>query len=124
MEWVEMTGRSVAEAKDAALDELGVDEVDAEFEVLEEPRQGLFGRQRGEARVRARVRPTSPRPKTDRRDRKRRSKDGANARSTTDAPAASHGEDVQPADGEATDDVGQRGDGAETAGTRAPRRSG
>jgi spoIIIJ-associated protein len=85
MEWVEMTGKTVEEAKDAALDELGVDEVDAEFEVLEEPRQGLFGRQRGEARVRARVRPTSPRPKTDRRDRRRRTKDGSNARSDSES---------------------------------------
>jgi len=63
MEWVETTGRSVEEAKDAALDQLGVDEHDAEFVVLSEPRPGLFGRMRGEARVRARVRPTRPRPK-------------------------------------------------------------
>ena len=61
MEWVEMTGRTVEEAKDLALDRLGVDEADAEFEVVEEPRPGLFGRVRGEARVRARVRPTQPR---------------------------------------------------------------
>lgn len=75
MEWVETTGRTVAEAKDAALDELGVDEADAEFEVLSEPQHGLFGRLRAEARVRARVRPTAPRAKEDRRsrDRKRRS---------------------------------------------------
>ena len=73
MEWVETTGRSIEEAKDAALDELGVDEVDAEFEILEEPRPGLFGRVRGEARVRARVRPATPRPKVERRDRRRRS---------------------------------------------------
>lgn len=72
MEWVETTGRTVEEAKDAALDELGVDEQDAEFEVLEEPKVGLFGRLRAEARVRARVQPTRPRPKDDRRDRKRR----------------------------------------------------
>ncbi len=72
MEWVETTGRTVEEAKDAALDELGVDETDAEFEVLEEPRLGLFGRIRAEARVRARVRPNRPRPKEDRRDRRRR----------------------------------------------------
>jgi spoIIIJ-associated protein len=72
MEWVETTGRTVEEAKDAALDELGVDEQDAEFEVVEEPKLGLFGRLRAEARVRARVRPTSPRPKEDRRDRRRR----------------------------------------------------
>jgi len=72
MEWVETTGKTVEEAKDAALDQLGVDEQDAEFEVLEEPRAGLFGRTRGEARVRARVRPTQPRPKVERRDRKGR----------------------------------------------------
>lgn len=70
MEWVETTGRTVEEAKDAALDQLGVDETDAEFVVLCEPRPGLFGRLRGEARVRARVMPTSPRPK---RGRSRRS---------------------------------------------------
>lgn len=72
MEWVETTGRSVEEATDAALDQLGVAEEDAEVIVLEEPRPGLFGRVRGEARVRARVRPTQPRPKEDRRDRRRR----------------------------------------------------
>ncbi|HEX2039663.1 MAG TPA: RNA-binding cell elongation regulator Jag/EloR [Acidimicrobiales bacterium] len=72
MEWVETTGRTIEEAKDAALDELGVDEQDAEFEVLEEPKVGLFGRLRSEARVRARVRPARPRPKEDRRDRRRR----------------------------------------------------
>jgi spoIIIJ-associated protein len=72
MEWVETTGRTVDEAKGRALDQLGVAEDDAEFEVLDEPRPGLFGRLRGEARVRARVRPTQPRPKLDRRDRRKR----------------------------------------------------
>ncbi|RTL06977.1 MAG: hypothetical protein EKK62_11865, partial [Acidimicrobiia bacterium] len=38
MEWVETTGKTVEEAKEAALDRLGVDEQDAEFEVIEEPR--------------------------------------------------------------------------------------
>jgi spoIIIJ-associated protein len=49
VEWVETTGRSVEEAKDAALDQLGVDEADAEFEVVAEARSGLFGRLRQEA---------------------------------------------------------------------------
>ncbi len=71
MEWIETTAKTVEEAKDLALDQLHVDEADAEFEVLEEPRPGLFGRLRGEARVRARVRPVAPRPKVDRRDRRR-----------------------------------------------------
>lgn len=67
MEWVETTGKTVEEAKDLALDQLGVDHQDAEFEVVEEPKTGLFGRVRGEARVRARIAPKSPRPKNDRR---------------------------------------------------------
>jgi spoIIIJ-associated protein len=75
VEWVETTGRSVEEAKDAALDQLGVDEQDAEFEILEEPRSGLFGRLRSEARVRARVKPKAPRPKEERR--RGRTRDGS-----------------------------------------------
>ena len=71
MEWVEVTAKTIAEAKDAALDQLGVDEADAEFEVIEPPKGGLFGRLRSEARVRARVLPTAPRPKVDRRERRR-----------------------------------------------------
>ena len=76
MEWVETTGRTLEEAKEAALDQLGVAAEDAEFDVVEEPRSGLFGRVRQEARVRARVRPTSPRPKADRRDRRRKPAEG------------------------------------------------
>lgn len=69
MEWVETTAATIEEAKNLALDQLGVADDDAEFEVLDEPKQGLFGRTRGEARVRARVRPTAPRAKTERRER-------------------------------------------------------
>ncbi len=77
MEWVETTGRTIEEAKDAALDQLGVDETDAEFVMVTEPRAGLFGRMRGEARVRARVRPTSPRPKRTRTRRQGEQREGA-----------------------------------------------
>jgi spoIIIJ-associated protein len=93
MEWVETTGRTLDEAKGAALDRLGIDEHDAEFEVLAEPRTGLFGRLRGEARVRARVRPLTPRPKSDRRDRRkggdraRRGPRGARGRTKRGTPA-------------------------------------
>src|SRR6186997_2092344 len=80
MEWVETVAKTLAEARELALDRLGVGEDDAEFEILEEPKPGLFGRVRGEARVRARVRPTAVRPKQDRRSR------GRNQR--TDKPAA------------------------------------
>lgn len=88
MEWVETTGKTVEEAKDKALDQLGVALEDAEFDVLEEPKPGLFGRLRGEARVRARVRPTQARQKVDRRDRKRqKDSDGAAKPESADAPA-------------------------------------
>ena len=76
MEWVETTGDTLEEAKNAALDQLGVAEDEAEFDVIEEPRPGLFGRTRGEARVRARVRPTTPRGKTERDRNNRRDRNG------------------------------------------------
>lgn len=79
MEWVEFTARTVDEAKELALDRLGVAADDAEFEVLSEPKPGLFGRLRGEARVRGRVRPTQARQKVDRRERRPRKSDGAEA---------------------------------------------
>lgn len=77
MDWVETTGKTLDEAKDAALDQLGVDEADAEFQILEEPKPGLFGRVRGNARVRARVRPAVPRAKDDRRRKRAKSTDKA-----------------------------------------------
>src|SRR5580658_4149566 len=67
MDWVETTGKSIEEATARALAHLGVHRDDAEVEVIEEPKAGLFGRVRGEARVRARVRPSGPRPKRSRR---------------------------------------------------------
>src|SRR3954469_12153966 len=76
MEWVEFTARTLQEAKDLALDRLGVAAEDAEFEVLSEPKPGLFGRLRGEARVRARVRPAQARQKVDRRERRPRKSEG------------------------------------------------
>ena len=69
MEWVEASGKSLPEAKEIVLDLLGVAEDDAEFVVLSEPKAGLFGRLRGEARVQARVRPVAPPPKRGRRQR-------------------------------------------------------
>ena len=89
MEWVETTGRTIEEAKDAALDRLGVDERDAEFDVVEEARSGLFGRVRQEARVRARVRPDQPRPRVDRRDRRRKSAPPAQAQESSESSSAS-----------------------------------
>lgn len=88
MEWVETTGRTLEEARDAALDMLGVDESDAEFVTLTEPRPGLFGRLRGEARVRARVMPTTPPPKRNRTRRPpQRRSSAAQSEEVTTVPA-------------------------------------
>ena len=57
---MEASGKSLPEAKEIVLDLLGVAEDDAEFVILSEPKAGLFGRVRGEARVQARVRPVAP----------------------------------------------------------------
>lgn len=99
MEWVETTGRTVEDAKEAALDQLGIDETEAEFDVLEEAKTGLFGRVRADARVRARVAPRAPRPKQERRPRKQRSgrpekaakKDSGSSSEQADTDGASSG---------------------------------
>lgn len=83
MEWVETTGKTIEEATNLALDQLGIDADDAEVEVLDEPKSGLFGRVRAEARIRARVRPTQPRPKDERR------KPRAKKAGSEEAPAVS-----------------------------------
>jgi spoIIIJ-associated protein len=83
MEWVETTGRTVDEAKKAALEQLGVGEADADLQVVSEAKFGLFGRLKEEARVRARVQPRYPRSKGDRRDRRR-------GRAAADSESGSH----------------------------------
>lgn len=127
MEWVEVTAKTVEEAKEEALDQLGVDESEAEFEVLQEPKAGLFGRLRSEARVRARVQPTAVRPKIDRGSRRRGRKDRPddNRPSGSDAPADSAGAAGiagAPAAALAVGGARSRNGGARSA-TSSPRRS-
>lgn len=105
MEWVETTGRTIEDAKEAALDELGVDEADAEFEILSEPKLGLFGRLRNEGRVRARVRPTAPRAKTDRRDRRRRNK---TSNAATEPQSTTEADGITEADGPTSSSTAER----------------
>jgi spoIIIJ-associated protein len=93
MEWVETTGKTLEDAKGAALDQLGVADDEAEFEVLEEPKSGLFGRVRGEARVRARVMPAAVRPKQERRNRGRAKPKGGSDRSQAKSGA---GKEIAP----------------------------
>jgi len=131
VEWVETTGSTTEEAKDAALDQLGVDEQDAEFEVLEEAKSGLFGLTRREARVRARVRPTSPRPKVERRDRRRKqttggsrtASSGGTTRRKGAASAAADDESDPAASPEAEAPEATERDEAKPAASRSRRRS-
>lgn len=67
MEWLEVTGKTIAQAEETALDRLGVDRSEAEFSVVDEPKSALLGLRRTEARIRARVRPVLPREKRNRR---------------------------------------------------------
>ncbi len=56
MEWIEVTGTSLEETKEHALKMLGIEKEDAEFEISEEGKQGLFNR-KITFRVRARIKP-------------------------------------------------------------------
>ena len=67
MDWIVTTARTVEEAQTRALDLLGVDNADAEIQVIEEGKTGLFGRTKSEARVRARIKPKAPPAKEERR---------------------------------------------------------
>lgn len=72
MDWIEVTGRTIGEARERALDMLGVDESELEYVVLEEPKSGFLGIGKTEARIRARVKPMSREKPNDRRRRRGR----------------------------------------------------
>jgi spoIIIJ-associated protein len=110
MEWVETTGRTVDEAKRAALEQLGVAESDADFQVVSEAKFGLFGRLKEEARVRARVQPRYPRSKGERRDRRR-----SRASADSDHSSPQGGAPRQPANATSPDDNAREVSGAQSA---------
>src|SRR6478735_2280310 len=72
MDWIEVTARTVDDAKELALDRLGVVEDELEFEVVDEARKGVLGMGRADARIRARVKPISREKPSDRKRRGRR----------------------------------------------------
>ncbi len=120
MQWVVTTGRTVDEARNRALDALGIDESDLEYEVLDEPRSALFGLRQTDARVRARVRPTRPRPKIDRRNRRksstragkrRKSKKQPTGRGPAGKDRSDTGRDRDAGNGDDTGSGPVRGDG-------------
>ena len=70
MEWIEVSARTLEDARELALDRLGVVADELEYEVIDEPRGGLFGIGRTEARIRARVKPISREKPADKRRRR------------------------------------------------------
>ena len=97
MEWIEVSARTLEDATELALDRLGVVSDELEYEVIEEPRGGLFGIGRTEARIRARVKPLSREKPTDRRRRRssERRPSGGRKRGGQNAPRA-EGESSKP----------------------------
>jgi spoIIIJ-associated protein len=116
VEWVETTGRTVAVALDAALDQLGVDDDEVEYEVIQEPRGGLLGRK--DARIRARVRPVSREKPGERRRRPKRQ----GGRSGGGDETRTRAKPSKPAAGVAV--AANEGDEARAAGPRKRRRGG
>jgi spoIIIJ-associated protein len=127
MDWIEVTARTLDEAKELALDRLGVVEDELEWEVIDEPRSGLF--RRSDARIRARVKPLSREKPADRRRRRRGSEHrSSSSRSTTQrsrSPKSAAGDDDEeptraPASSGAPSSSGPSGSG----GSRSRRRGG
>jgi spoIIIJ-associated protein len=127
MEWVETTAKTIEAAREAALDQLGVGADEAEFDVIEEPRPGLFGRMRGEARLRARVRPTPVRPKQERRRKGKSDKAPSASRNAESPPTQDAPSDDMASDDVASDDTASDDTASEVspppAASRAPSRS-
>jgi spoIIIJ-associated protein len=113
MEWIETTGRTIEVAKEQALELLGVEEVEVEFEVLDEGKSGFFGIGGREARVRARLRPRVPAPKRERRRGRRRRGGSEKGAAAAAAEGGAESEvDVAQGEGLVTTDAGtqhQRG---------------
>ncbi len=112
MEWIEVTGRTLEEAVERALDNLGVHETELDYEVLTEPKTGLLGLRRTDARIRARVKPRSREKPNDKR---RRQRDDQRSRRRGGRERGAGGEAGQPA---------RRGPGSQAAGNGRNRTSG
>ena len=107
MEWIEVSARTLEDARELALDRLGVVADELEYEVIDEPRGGLFGIGRTEARIRARVKPISrekPADKRRRRTSERRPSSG-NRKPRGDSTGSRGGGGARPAAATGGDDA-------------------
>jgi spoIIIJ-associated protein len=125
VEWVEVAGKTIAEATELALDQLGVAVGDAEVIVVTEPKTGLFGRMRVEARVRARVRPVGARPKRERsRDRNRgKASGGQSSNGSGSRPNTARNDQKTPANGTSESTTSGTGNGTGTSRSARRRRN-
>jgi spoIIIJ-associated protein len=105
MEWIEVTGRTLDEAVERALDSLGVHDTELDYQVLAEPKNGFLGLGRTEARIRARVKPRSRekpndkrrRTRDEQRARRRNNKERPATETVAASPGARNGQTEQPA---------------------------
>ncbi len=117
MDWIEVSARTLEEAKELALDRLGVVEDELEWEVIDEPSRSLF--RRTDARIRARVKPLSREKPADRRRRQRgsqRSSSRSSSQRTRSTATATRDDEADEAQTTAS--------GSAAAGTNGGQRSG
>src|SRR5262245_10233200 len=118
MEWIEVSAKSVDDAVELALDRLGVVADELEYEVLDEPRGGLFRLGRSQARIRARVKPLSREKPADKRRRRRGSEHRSSGRPPREAAPATVGATRE----RSRDGEDRSGDGAGHERSRSNRR--
>jgi spoIIIJ-associated protein len=123
VEWIEVSARTLEDAMELALDRLGVVSDELEYEVMEEPRSGLFGIGRTEARIRARVKPLSREKPADRRRRRpsERRPSGGRKRGAQNASRAESESSKPKASTEPAETAGAA-PGASSTTTSGPRR--
>jgi spoIIIJ-associated protein len=126
VEWIEVSARTLDDARELALDRLGVVADELEIEIIDEPRGGLFGLGRTEARIRARVKPLSREKPPDRRRRRstERRPSGSSRKPRSENPSTRSG-GGGPSAGPRPDAQGpaERRDSDETSAPRPRRRS-
>ena len=71
LEWIETAGKGVQDAVESALFQLGIARDELEFEIISEPKRGVLGLGRSEARIKARIKPASYSGKDEKKGRQR-----------------------------------------------------
>src|SRR5260221_8927863 len=120
MEWIEVSARTLEDARELALDRLGVVADELEYEVIDEPKGGLFGLGRTDARIRARVKPLSREKPPDRRRRRSTERRPSSSSRKPRGESSSREGGRGPTAAARPEAQGRAGASAEGEGTRAP----